>query len=317
MNETHEEPILTSTTPTLGERLRQAREAKKYSIAEVAAQLRLTKDIVTYLENQEWDRLNGRTYARGYFASYVKFLGLPYEEMLAVFNLEYTATEPSVNLRQQHHVSDDTNFPWFMLALIAIVLLVVWLAYQQWQTTQMAQQNAAVSSELSEESEPDSFADSIVEPLESNIANDEEPVIELSDASGVASGEPLVAVVEPEPSTDSSADSVAIETGTEIETETSGETQPGTEQAPVADATPTLRMTFSGECWVEVTNANSKVLVSQVMQADDSLELPAEQPLSILLGRADAATVYFNNEPVDLKPYTQGDVARLTLGVES
>ncbi len=307
MSDTHEEPVLTSTTPSLGERLRQAREAKKYSIAEVAAQLRLTKDIVSYLENQEWDRLNGRTYARGYFASYVKFLGLPYEEMLAVFNLEYTATEPTVNLRQQHHISDDSGFPWFMLILIAIVLLVGWLAYQQWQTTQMAQQNAAVSSELNQESEQDEFAESIVEPLESDVVTTEEPPIELSDS--VAETSEPVAAEELAVNESSNDAEYEAQTATEVDAE-------AVHLATNAEV-PTLRMSFTGECWVEVTNGNARVLVSQVMQADDSLELPAGQPLKILLGRADAATVYYNNEQVDLKPYTQGDVARLTLGVES
>ncbi|MTI64466.1 helix-turn-helix domain-containing protein [Methylophaga sp.] len=315
MSQTHDEPVLTRTTPTLGERLRQAREAKKYSIAEVAAQLRLTKDIVTCLENQEWERLNGRTYARGYFASYVKFLGLPYDEMLAVFNLEYTATEPAVNLRQQHHISDESQFPWFMLALIAIVLVVGWLAYQQWQAAQMAQQNAALSSEINEQTEQDpnqdNFAESIVEPLDSTLPDNSEPEADMAEPVTDDMGEqeegaaPLL--------TD---DSVAETTAAETDNITQAEGQPETQQIQEAEA-PTLRMTFSGECWVEVTSANAKVLVSQVMQAEQSLELPVEQPLQILLGRADVVTIYYNNEQVDLEPYTQGDVARLTLGVDS
>lgn len=312
MSETHEEPVMTSTTPTLGERLRQAREAKKYTIAEVAAQLRLTKDIVSYLENQEWERLNGRTYARGYFASYVKFLGLPYDEMLAVFNLEYTVTEPAVNLRQQQHVSEESSFPWFMLALIAIVMLVAWLAYQQWQTTQLAQQNnAVVSPQVSAETEQDSFADSIVEPVESDVTTGTQPIEALSDS---ASGSQA-----PEADNESdSSDIVELEENT-AETDNSTEqiNQTETQLSPDASQKMTLRMSFSAECWVEVTSDDAKVLVSQVMQADDSLELSTEDTLNILLGRANAATVFLNDEQVDLKPYTQGDVARLTLGVES
>lgn len=312
MSETHEEPVMTSTTPTLGERLRQAREAKKYTIAEVAAQLRLTKDIVSYLENQEWERLNGRTYARGYFASYVKFLGLPYDEMLAVFNLEYTVTEPAVNLRQQQHVSEESSFPWFMLALIAIVMLVAWLAYQQWQTTQLAQQNnAVVSPQVSAETEQDSFADSIVEPVESDVTTGTQPIEALSDS---ASGSQA-------PEADNESDSSDIfeleENTAETDNSTEQINQTETQLSPDASQKMTLRMSFSAECWVEVTSDDAKVLVSQVMQADDSLELSTEDTLNILLGRANAATVFLNDEQVDLKPYTQGDVARLTLGVES
>lgn len=278
----------------------------------MAAQLRLTKDIVSYLENQEWERLNGRTYARGYFASYVKFLGLPYDEMLAVFNLEYTVTEPAVNLRRQQHVSEESSFPWFMLALIAIVMLVAWLAYQQWQTTQLAQQNnAVVSPQVSAETEQDSFADSIVEPVESDVTTGTQPIEALSDS---ASGSQA-----PEADNESdSSDIVELEENT-AETDNSTEqiNQTETQLSPDASQKMTLRMSFSAECWVEVTSDDAKVLVSQVMQADDSLELSTEDTLNILLGRANAATVFLNDEQVDLKPYTQGDVARLTLGVES
>lgn len=314
MSETHEEPVMTSTTPTLGERLKQAREAKKYTIAEVAAQLRLTKDIVSYLENQEWERLNGRTYARGYFASYVKFLGLPYDEMLAVFNLEYTATEPAVNLRQQQHVSEESSFPWFMLALIAIVMLVAWLAYQQWQTTQLAQQNnAVVSPQVSAETEQDSFADSIVEPVESDVTTGAQPIEALSDSKSGPQAQAPETDIEPETN-----DIAGLEESTaETDNSTQQVNQIETQLSSDASQKMTLRMSFTAECWVEVTSDDADVLVSQVMQADDSLELSSEHTLNILLGRANAATVFLNDEQVDLTPYTQGDVARLTLGVES
>jgi len=78
-----------------------------------------------------------------------------------------------------------------------------------------------------------------------------------------------------------------------------------------------LKMSFSGECWVEVTNADSQVLVSKVMQADQSLLLKSDQPLNVLLGHAKVAAVTFNNESVDLTPFIDGNIARLTLGVES
>lgn len=306
MSDIHEEPVVASSSPTLGERLRQAREAKKYTVAEVAAQLRLTKDIVDHMENQDWDKLNGRTYARGYFANYVKFLGLPYEEMLAMFNLEYTVTEPALNLRQHSHASDDKAFPWFMLALIAIIALVFWLAYQQWQNTQAAQQ-AAMSEQQNAQADEDAFADSVVEPLQ----NDEQ----LNDD--------LAAVPEINAPADSDGQSMSDDSLSEINaTEQAGNqaaSAAAEDETPAqpAEATPTLQLSFSGECWVEVTNDEAKVLVSKVMQADDSLELSSEQPLHLLLGRAEAAKVIFNNKQVDLKPYTQGDVARLTLGVES
>lgn len=337
MSETHDEPVLASSSPTIGERLRQAREAKNYNVAEVAAQLRLTKDIVEYMENQQWDKLNGRTYARGYFANYVKFLGLPYEEMLAVFNHEYTVTESAPNLKHYGHGKDqDHAFPWFMLALIAIVLVVIWLAYQQWQQSQALLQSSNTSEQQSAELGQDDYIDSVVEPLDNNSASvtpqgsDTDPSAPLTQESLSATVDELglsddnLSEINAAEEINSASTAVGEETAMpdtgivqsqpQIPAQTETPTQIQTVETAGSD---TLRLNFSGECWVEVTDADAQVLVSQVMQAQDSLELSSNKPLSVLLGRAEAATVFFNNEQVDLKPHTTGDVARLTLGVES
>jgi cytoskeleton protein RodZ len=313
MTEQQQEPVVETHSANLGAQLKQARESKKYSVAEVAAQLRLTKDIVGYLENQQWDKLNGRTYARGYFASYVKFLGLPHDEMLAVFNLEYSATEPAVNLTQHGHGVDDKPFPWLMLFVVAIVLGAGWYAYQQWQITQQVESQSA-NSEPAEQAS--SFENSVVEPMASN----ELPVFEQDEV--------LPETLAPEEAFETT-ESLGLdeEDLSEISATESilPETEPleSVQQAEITETEPepitasTLKLSFSGECWVEVTNADAKVLVSKVMRAQDSLELSSEQPLKVLLGRAEVATVIFNNQHVDLSPHTQGNVARLTLGVES
>lgn len=309
MSETHDEPVVASSSPSVGDRLKQAREAKKYTVAEVAAQLRLTKDIVIYLENQQWDKLHGRTYARGYFASYVKFLGLPFDEMLAVFNLEYSAKEPDLNLLHNRHAEDDRAFPWLGMGLILMVILVSWLAYQQWSNTQLQQQSTLSQPEPAADEPDDDFSDSIVEPLQNTPLTQEET--ESADARILA--EPQMAVSTMDVGRDTLSDlndAERISPSAEVIEESQS-------VSPEAATASTLRVSFSGECWVEITNADAKVLVSKVMQASESLELSSDQPLNILLGRANVAQVIFNNKPVDLEPYKQGDVARLTLGVES
>jgi len=305
MSEMHDEQIVKSS-PTLGERLRQAREAKKYSIAEVAAQLRLPKEIVSAMEAQQWDKLHGRTYARGYFASYVKFLGLPFDEMLAVFNLDYTSPEPALNLMPPSPDSQPKPLPWLMLSVVAGLLLVIWLAFQQWQQTQAI--DAVALSETD-----NSFSESVVEPLTPEMNPVDTDTEEL----------PLQAVVQSAEDLGMTEESLGEITAAEeidtitIETEQVSVTPQITDEQTATETEAVLKLSFSGECWVEVTNADSQVLVSKVMQAEQSLLLKSDQPLNILLGRAKVANVTFNNQSVDLTPYMSGDVARLTLGVES
>jgi cytoskeleton protein RodZ len=315
MSEMHDDAVVQSS-PTLGERLRQAREAKKYSITEVAAQLRLPKEIVSYMENQQWDKLHGRTYARGYFASYVKFLGLPFDEMLAVFNLDYTSSEPVLNLMPPSPDSHQKPLPWLMMTVVAVLLLVIWLAFQQWQKTQAIE---AVSLTETEQLESDSgFNESVVEPLT--------PEMKPIDSDTAEQGGQLQPVVQTAEALGMSEERLSEITAVEEDAVINEQTQP-VEQVSVSSETrdeqtviqteSILKLTFTGECWVEVTNADSQVLVSKVMQAEQSILLKSDQPLNILLGRAKVAAVTFNNQSVDLTPHLDGDVARLTLGVES
>ena len=89
MTETKQEINEQGDALGLGERLKQAREAKKLSLDEVATQLRIAEKWLDSIEKEAWAALPSRTYARGYFISYVRFIGLPEDTLLNLFNLQY------------------------------------------------------------------------------------------------------------------------------------------------------------------------------------------------------------------------------------
>lgn len=298
MSDLNDDFVVSSNTPSLGARLQQARENKKLSVAEVATQLRLTRDIIIYLENQQWDKLHGRTYARGYFASYVKFLGLPQEEMLAVFNDEYLLVDDEPRLVKTLGAVEQKPFPWLMIIFLLVGTFIIWSAYQQWQTSQ-----TSTSSEADEVSSVQPDKTELDKPAEQETVTGHEPIMDSPD---LMPEDDTAGVVEPDNSVIDSAEDTDIadvaNTGSESAT--------GPQQN-------ILKMSFSGDCWVEVTDTAMNVLLSQVMKAKQSVELKSELPVKILLGKADFADVTYNNKPVDLTPYTQGNVAKLTLGAQS
>lgn len=183
MTESHsEEPNIVSSSVDVGRRLREAREAKKISVSDAAAQLRVTRSAIVHLEEQDWDKLHGRTYARGYFLSYTKFLGLPQDEMLAGFNIEFTETDkrsPSVAPIQQIKPAKST-FPWLPLILLIIVAVLTWFAYQQWQATKLVQNNEPVERALLEPMDEPETQNNVnpVPVTESNdISLEEQPLL--------------------------------------------------------------------------------------------------------------------------------------------
>lgn len=74
-----------------------------------------------------------------------------------------------------------------------------------------------------------------------------------------------------------------------------------------------LNFKISGSSWIEVLDAKGKVLFAAVAEADTAIPLKGEPPFRLKVGKASAVSVFYAGKPVDLKPYTRGEVARITL----
>ena len=84
---------VTQPTPTNpGESLRQAREVKGWSVAEVATQLNLTPQRLAQIEAGAFDKLPGTTFARGYIRAYAKLLEMDQNRLVMEFD-QFTGTD--------------------------------------------------------------------------------------------------------------------------------------------------------------------------------------------------------------------------------
>ncbi len=70
---------------------------------------------------------------------------------------------------------------------------------------------------------------------------------------------------------------------------------------------------LNGSSWIEVLDAKGKVLFAAVAEKDTPIPLNGEPPFRLKVGKASAVSVFYAGKPVDLKPYTRGEVARITL----
>ena len=66
-----------------GETLREAREARGLSIAEVALELKISRQAVEHIEAGRFDRLPGDTFTRGYIRSYARLMSAVYDATMA------------------------------------------------------------------------------------------------------------------------------------------------------------------------------------------------------------------------------------------
>ena len=78
------EPEAPSAPPTAGATLRAAREMHGLSIDDVAQQLKLAPRQVQALEDDEYGKLPGRTFVRGFVRNYARFIGLDADDVVAL-----------------------------------------------------------------------------------------------------------------------------------------------------------------------------------------------------------------------------------------
>lgn len=315
MTDLNDSEIVIEKKPTIGERLSQARQARKITVGEVATELRLTKRIIELIENEQWGELHGRAYARGYFSNYVRFLGLPEDELLAAFNIEYRADEPSLlSVGTRHQIeTSDKKLMWLPSLLFITVVVISWFVYQQIQ-------NKAEDDITSLHANTFAEGTNSVEDTSKNYGVTQQDTIELEQ---LASTDTELSI-NSEQLNDSSSDNSGIEINHEVDaTGLEGIDQGASnndlipEDSTVLLAHSALDLRFSGDCWVEVKDADNKVLLKKLMVKDDSIVLRGRAPLTVMLGRASAAQVRFNDELFDPSASTQKGVARFILGEKS
>src|SRR6476661_7295898 len=80
-NEAMDEEPVQAALPTVGQRLRVAREEKGLSLEDVAAQTRIPQRHLESLESAEWDKLPAPTYTVGFAKNYAGAVGLDRAEI--------------------------------------------------------------------------------------------------------------------------------------------------------------------------------------------------------------------------------------------
>jgi cytoskeleton protein RodZ len=304
----------------VGERLSHARKAKKLTIADVSTELRLTTQTIELIENEQWSKLHGRAYARGYISNYVRFLGLPEDDFLAAFNAEYTVTEPSLLVTRHQFEISNKKFVWLPSLLFIIVAVIVWLAYPYMQNTVdiVIDEASFISSDTLTKST--TLIDEMSKKNENTVAYSQLAINELEQLESADTEFLLNSGQSNDVSSDNSAkitnqhlNTVAVQ---DLAQQSNNDKLVDANIAVIA-ADAVLDLRFSGDCWIEVTDADDKVLLNKLMTRGDSIVLEGRTPLAVMLGRTSVAQVRFNDELFDPSAFTQRDVARFTLGAES
>ena len=87
--------MVQSTGTGIGRALRSARQRQGKSLEEASRDTRVRSDYLEALEREDFERLRGDVYVRGFLGSYARYLGLSPEKVIAAYERVYRRTRPA------------------------------------------------------------------------------------------------------------------------------------------------------------------------------------------------------------------------------
>ncbi|HUP66899.1 MAG TPA: helix-turn-helix domain-containing protein [Sphingomicrobium sp.] len=122
-----DEAVVESDMPTVGERLRAAREEKKLALEDIAAQTRIPLRHLESIEAADWDHLPAPTYTVGFAKSYAGAVGLDRTEVGDQLREEMGGQRFATSQTEVLEAADParTMPKWLVIgAVIAVILLI-------------------------------------------------------------------------------------------------------------------------------------------------------------------------------------------------
>ncbi|MCH1931584.1 DUF4115 domain-containing protein [Shewanella sp. A25] len=106
---------------------------------------------------------------------------------------------------------------------------------------------------------------------------------------------------------------VSLPTGTTEANQTNTAQNTATETAAIAGQS-TINIQLSGDCWINILDANSKAIVDGVRGAGANIQVSGVPPFKVILGAPTAVTSFsVDGQAISLAEYPKGRVARLTI----
>jgi cytoskeleton protein RodZ len=313
--------VVAATRVNPGETLRLARESRGWALADVARKLNLTVSSLSNLEAGAFDKLPGHTFARGYIRTYAKLLDMDQAAQVQAFDQITGTNAQGSSVHGLGKIDEPSRLAHNALRIVSLLLLVIVIGggffWWQDQAGQRGKDTTPVALEHVEVESADGTTQ--IHPLDG--PDEPAPPVEPT-AQGTTTQAPLVNSVPLDPSPAASQPSVPVTAPAPTVTApvAAAQTAPATLSAATpAAAAPAagegqVAMQFVENCWIQITDATGKTLSSGVKRKGDSVQVNGKPPFAVRLGFARGAQVSYNGQPVDLKPFTSGETARLKLG---
>ncbi|CAG9424120.1 cytoskeleton protein RodZ [Providencia alcalifaciens] len=294
------------TSITVGQLLSRARERMGLTQETVAERLCLKVSTVKEIEQDIHPAGVEPTFLRGYIRLYARMVGIPENEITSLLKSDVPAQSPNVSPMQSYSLGKKRKKRegWLMkLTWLIVIVLIAMVGVWWWQDhnaqqkdlLSMANQNEALVQQNTSESVNNIAVDMPLATDNSTVQTDPlvDPAPVLADTQATTANTdaegvrtiPLPNALQTTPSVD------RVQTDVTQTTETAVANSNG------------LTLNFSGQCWLEIRDANNKVLFSGMKNGGDKLELDGAQPYRLNIGAPANVTVQFQGKNVDLSRF--------------
>nr|WP_255578125.1 helix-turn-helix domain-containing protein [Comamonas sp. CMM03] len=314
--------------------MRQAREAAGMHVSSLADVLKVPVAKLQALEADDWQALPDAVFTRSVALSICKALQVDAAPVMALLpksaaTQKFTAPGPGINepfrdkaVRSVHDTPNPGGaWKWLALALLAGAGGGVWYfaqkqdlrdavvaSVQERSERAMGTSQSAHTVDVAPPEAPAAEPVAAQEPVAPAAAEAAAPAVAAVPAPAAVAAVPAPAAVAEAPAaTTASAAPAAVAPAVAAPAEAAAVAP----AAPVAAATgnATLRIQARAATWIQV-RGGGKVLEQKTLNAGEFFETQAPKPLSVVIGRADAAEVQVGGAAFDLGAVARENVAR-------
>ncbi|MDJ0793740.1 MAG: DUF4115 domain-containing protein [Woeseiaceae bacterium] len=266
--------------PVGGERLAAARREQQISVLEIAKELHLDEPKVRALERNEFEVLGAPVFAKGHLKKYAELVSVDPDDILAdYYQLERAGEMPPLVSTRRRPRQELSPGPWIAVIVVVVVVATAywWFTSRPLQTEAAPDVVAAPGTDESMSVEPQA-TDDAMEVASEQIAD--EPDVEPEDTATEASEPPIE------------------ETSSPV----------------LAEGQMRILLTYTGDCWTEITDASGRRLFFDLGKDGRTVELTGAEPFNVLFGNPGNVSVVVNGGDYALPASSRPDrPLRLTI----
>ena len=331
---------------TPGSLLSQARNAKGFTAADIAQKLRLKVGIIEALERDEILSTISLTFTKGYVRSYAKLLGLNENHIIQLFNELHISDDLTPKKMQSfsRKVSREHNDSRWMIVTYSIIALVILLSILWWVQHQSepffaAKSNVPEAEQSVSESlqipvfdaiEDDSFTLNAVE-IDSELtdltnATEAEAEVDIETGSDLApyeqaefADETTTAIPDFIPNTNPENINQVLTVLENNDPDVESELRlfaDDNESMQDSNELVELIFSFSGDCWIKITDATGNDIAYGVKKAGRVMPVIGQAPFSVILGAPRSVNLQYDGEPIDISFLPSDRTGRFVLPLQ-